>query len=1644
MHEIKIDAEWDRNDVFKFLLKESRHRPIVPFLGAGISVATGFPAIKQINQYLAKVDFAILNGVFKHRYPGDDVHTRYREHPSRFLLDFGWPDIGQLDADLWQWLTEVDSKRVGGDLRKNLQAISDGLDNSGREFSRSHAELIQDDLAYDLVSVELKGRQKRVDLSLNQRDFFTAITQFHLRRDLERLESGADDAALRQWKRWKHWRKGMVATNKSDQSLPTAPELLYGNWESLLDHLCEGSFDLVDQLFTQLEIGRRPSLAHRYLTFLKQKLDIPVVLTTNFDRLLEQALRDEGVAFSAFDIHRDADLPDPYLVRRQFSVLKLHGSSYGLRLGERLRYPLDAIAQRQVLELLPKKALLVVVGFSGYERRMLQLLRAVAAQARESESPRIIWLTLSSLSGWPAQLVNEYPKLVKQVVIQDAGTFLQEFYFRLGNCYPAAQTPYPALIDGTVRRTSVPRPECTLLELTPSIKRKQRQLLAIRDELSQSTQDVYGEKLQTSLSELEKELKGERERLLVQVSNQKPVHLFIPNLLDGDQSVGTEWATVSAAAFAKDLGFEYRQIWISLEGHHTVAGVVSEFFSKVQQFNPNAPRAPLSLHAGELENLSLEKVVLRMLDVFQRGKYVLVLDLLECFGRPQTMHHGIPTYDVFSLDGSVEANFHKKNLESEFKKRVELLGKFLKVLIGGARTVTTSELCRYDVGFGESFLCITVGGPPAHRYKQAPIPMPSSETYSAIKSLLNCICEGLINEEFSSVIARHVQKTDGYATTTSPSITQSEEVQEAFNGLSNWRRGGSCLEDKSFPRLRSIDILIEFLNTTTTAPRKPCGDAQCAFLGFMSIFRRARPMPLLRSVTERWIAGIATYRPPVLANVKVDPQMQNTASSLGLRLQELLDELSSPRCVFNPRTAELHEGGALWLYREVRDEVYEALTEKLSISQWVGAWKQTIGKPTYNCATAICDGLTVITWHWAAARSYYADMFRPTQDVAAFYEYVYHRTSALKVMTLMIEICIRHEFGDPELKEISDSLRDQGFRLEKGDENILTDRLGVFSPLGRSKQNGHEPSNKVDLVERLMQLREEGLTTLYRALHRNRDYLRRNATPSTLRGWAIQFLEREVHDLSGSVYAFDDKSFFQRIGFQTSDQLHQLVSPSTHKSKKAKYLANSSNRALAKLIELFDRVKCDAETADLSFTSGQVNAEKRQTRLSQIPKKLRDAELNSLRYAAIHDEMACQIEVVRVAPQSSQSKLLIETGGRIRDVVKELSNSKDMLDHLRRFRELLAKLEMSRFPIWEYYDSVRRARFVNPSHVPSDAANCFRESENEAIEYEKVLRATATASDDDRRHRTSALTLRARSLYLRGHFREAHRWLDLAAAGLASSTPEQQISLASVHICRAEQLVHSAFWHRFVRERSSPLIPNSAEVSVDGHLQKIKRAESELESSQELLKTSLQLPMWQINVEIGLAICISESLLYGLDAPRSQSLDRVGFARESGQLEQRVLKAMRHVRNALDTIPILGETTENALCVSLEKFAHVTLQQLFVVFLTCSMRLRVHCDGFSDASAVNTFLSDAKTVLAQASTYSLPDVARWKNWARSMRFTRIAEIASPINLARHIETDSRLQSCTSLTEATVSVLLHESCEEYSQKAFKTRRHECSS
>lgn len=88
---------------------------------------------------------------------------------------------------------------------------------------------------------------------------------------------------------------------------------------------------IIDSFFVNLTKGKKPNSSHMLMAHLSDILRIKIILTTNFDNLIESAYQAFFFRIAVFDVHMDVSLPDADFVRAQRSVIKMHGGRYGLR-----------------------------------------------------------------------------------------------------------------------------------------------------------------------------------------------------------------------------------------------------------------------------------------------------------------------------------------------------------------------------------------------------------------------------------------------------------------------------------------------------------------------------------------------------------------------------------------------------------------------------------------------------------------------------------------------------------------------------------------------------------------------------------------------------------------------------------------------------------------------------------------------------------------------------------------------------------------------------------------------------------------------------------------------------------------------------------------------------------------------------------------------------------------------------------------------------------------------------------------------------------------------------------------------------------------------------------------------------------------
>lgn len=237
--------------------------------------------------------------------------------------------------------------------------------------------------------------------------------------------------------------------------------------------------------------------------------------------------------------------------------------------------------------------------------------------------------------------------------------------------------------------------------------------------------------------------------------------------------------------------------------------------------------------------------------------------------------------------------------------------------------------------------------------------------------------------------------------------------------------------------------------------------------------------------------------------------------------------------------------------------------------------------------------------------------------------------------------------------------------------------------------------------------------------------------------------------------------------------------------------------------------------------------------------------------------------------------------------------------------ELSCKSRFEKQPMWAtLLDRI-------PCHQWADDLD-LKLAEAESIAYEDMLRETSKTNEDDARHRSSALAVRARALYLRGHFRQAHHYLDLASAGLDPERLDHRTAISVIHLLRAELLGLSAS-HHYEEDPCRAQDPHSKieefsrgmRLAAAASLKKIERAEKELQRAEEALRGMAHQNSWLLSLEFGWAQIKLERMLFEIEALfwSWDTLILTEYLQMSGAFEKLILDGMRRLRNSLDIIP---------------------------------------------------------------------------------------------------------------------------------------------
>jgi len=582
-------------------------RGIVPVLGAGFSAEAGLPTIEGVTRYLAE-----LRGYVRERGPMSavpvsrlDRTAEYEKDLSRFVKDHGWPDYYHLHQNFGRQLSE---RQLPGELEEEIY----------RQFDELAALLYPEQVA-------------------KLEDVLQEIGRTH-----------ADTFMPRQ-RHSEGWK-------------------LLGRWPDLVHQVTGGDVDYARGLFERLQHGRRAALSHRFLAFLTRLLGIPLFFSTTFDDLLEEALRAEQVDHTVFALEAGRRFPSPGQVRKTTAVVRMDGDLHNL-LGGPMYLPLEQTCLKDFEDCLPHRPLLLVLGSSGGDRRVLDMVRRVARHPDCQGLRSVLWLHYEAVVP-PS--VTSLPELDESscrfVRVIHPGLFLSHLYAALTSRHPASSKAYlahPQRPIGLQPRDAVPE------KLEPARTKAGVRLYHNR------TRSCY---LFTNLP-----LPGAGGLVPKRGPGGAPVRPAMTN------------ASERLAAFVNNLPL-HTPIWIDLEAQYTLAGVVGAIIDQCRTYDPLVTPSVLPLGEDDTaRDLAVGKGASRVLDALSRGRYVLALDALEAYTWPHTVHHG-------DLESDSEDPQQRRLLIEFLNWKRRPLIEFLKRLIEGAEQLHSSLVCM-SLGPPESRRC---------------------------------------------------------------------------------------------------------------------------------------------------------------------------------------------------------------------------------------------------------------------------------------------------------------------------------------------------------------------------------------------------------------------------------------------------------------------------------------------------------------------------------------------------------------------------------------------------------------------------------------------------------------------------------------------------------------------------------------------------------------------------------------------------------------------------------------------------------------------------------------------------------------------------------------------------------------------------
>ncbi|MEY3457883.1 MAG: hypothetical protein RL215_1040, partial [Planctomycetota bacterium] len=326
--------------------------------------------------------------------------------------------------------------------------------------------------------------------------------------------------------------------------------------------------------------SRKPGTTHIILAHLTQLLRIRTLFTFNFDPFIETALTRENIAHRVYAMEHGIQLPSRYHVDDTVAVIKMHGSTHNILVDERVDYRVSERYREQFRDLVGKSPVFLVMGCSGNDRRLVDLIGDVMTDNR-LVNPQTIWVHHKRGDRGPESLQDK----ITRFGTFDIGQSLQRLFESLTERLPTSTSPYVAHINRPVISNEKPTEE--------------------RDYAVHS----------------------------------RALTLFLPAEHNENQFPVTSRAFMHSLS---RLPLGYTRISIDLEEHHSLEQVVAEIIDQIRRGDSSippfvTPGDSAAVDAAKYAKRAAERVAFAL----RRSRYVLSISGIDAFPFRATTHHGL-------------------------------------------------------------------------------------------------------------------------------------------------------------------------------------------------------------------------------------------------------------------------------------------------------------------------------------------------------------------------------------------------------------------------------------------------------------------------------------------------------------------------------------------------------------------------------------------------------------------------------------------------------------------------------------------------------------------------------------------------------------------------------------------------------------------------------------------------------------------------------------------------------------------------------------------------------------------------------------------------------------------------------------------